>query len=145
MTAKMEIPSRHDTIGGGLPSIYIERGGSSRDYGHYARSGFSSRFSPTLPTIPMSIPGQDSQMDVPPPLPPPRFVPDLNDRSDYARDHGRYEKRQLADSLDDGTSWHEDGPDFNPKDRHAAIKAERDEGYASLSTISSTRYDWLWL
>lgn len=100
--------------GGGLPSMSMFKD-SKRD--PFRPSVFSSRHAQPSPA--MSIPGTHDRDDVPPPLPPPRFLPSFqNDPNPFAA----------------GFSPRDDRPDYLRRN-----KPEHDEGYASFST-GSTRY-----
>src|SRR6266516_1258985 len=100
-----------------IPSICIEGSSPSDHFRYSSRPGaFSSKFSPTLPSIPMSIPGS-SELEVPPPLPPPRRP--LDPEGGYSRREPSSAYGSLEASLKD------DRPSFK-------ARPDRDEGYASL-------------
>lgn len=127
--------------GGGPPSIYIDhssrldRLGASR-----CSPSQSSGFAPS--SIPMSIPGRPLSEDLraPPPLPPPRYLPELNSSFEPRHQH--------TSSLDSRGSWDspshspdQDRPRFERKNSDAGTirPMQKDEGYHSLnSTTSST-------
>ncbi|KAL7624092.1 hypothetical protein AAE478_005649 [Parahypoxylon ruwenzoriense] len=137
----MEIPRYSPREPGGPPpAIYIE--GASH-FDHHGGSGRSrpqpSRFSPTLASIPMSIPNSHrlAEDDAPPPLPPPKFIPGLGQPGPVRHDR--------IPSIDSNASWESsrqdlehDRPRFGRSDSdHPTIRPHRDEGYHSLnSTIS---------
>lgn len=94
----------------------------------------------------MRIPGIDTQPDVPPPLPPPRFPFGNNNNNTMSPNHDvplrRHDFTSSHSSFASGygsatSSLLDDGGRFRRKDLRHSIKD--DEGYSSWSSIE--RYD----
>ncbi|KAL8403962.1 hypothetical protein RB594_009009 [Gaeumannomyces avenae] len=140
----MEIPSRHRSPPGGLPSMpSIFIGGSSPPRGRggfgipSSRPGFSN-FSPPLSTsIPMSIPNSRNFNEPPPPLPPPRFVPIDGPTGDHPQYPEPYTRHNPSMSAGSGYGSMVESVKREPG-RWPPIKAERDEGYGSFSSMASS-------
>lgn len=86
----------------------------------------------------MSIPGIETQDHVPPPLPPPRFLPgteplhhldEMKGRKHYG--HGGSSFASGYGSM--GSSMVEDQPSYRRGDAGSSL-GDRDEGYSSYST-----------
>lgn len=144
----MEIPPpRYREPVGGPPPIYIE---SSNHFDRFRNSGrphaYASRFSPTLASIPMSIPESRQSIEddhAPPPLPPPRFVPlggppphaypeSLNRHS--RNPSGGSWKTEASSFGSPRRSLERERPDNRRRTSDRTIKPERDEGYHSFDT-----------
>ncbi|PNH39360.1 hypothetical protein VD0004_g7538 [Verticillium dahliae] len=91
----------------------------------------------------MSIPGTSDLMDAPPPpLPPPRFLPDVSEHHDehrgsYHREPSSYSPREYGHSA--VGSFTGDRLGHKRRESGAGSKGDRDEGYASLSSAGSIR------
>ncbi|KAH6884824.1 hypothetical protein B0T10DRAFT_97339 [Thelonectria olida] len=118
-----------------LPSIRIPSADGYRNHGsHHDRTYGSS--------IAMPIPGLDTQNDVPPPLPPPRYLPgtepkrheDMRDPREQ-RDFGRSPASFASGYGSMASSFAEERPSFLQR----GIRGfnDRDEGYSSYSTDRS--------
>ncbi|KAI0025231.1 hypothetical protein F4780DRAFT_420830 [Xylariomycetidae sp. FL0641] len=138
----MEIPTRYAPRepGGPPPAIYID---SSNRFDHFGGSSRSrpSNFSPTLASVPVSIPSSRhlAEDDAPPPLPPPRYAPIMGLPGPPRHDR--------IPSLDSSTSWdslkrevgHEQ-PRLGRResDQGTSRPLHRDEGYHSLNSTYSS-------
>ncbi|KAI1506355.1 hypothetical protein F5X99DRAFT_462 [Biscogniauxia marginata] len=139
----MEIPRYAPREPGGPPpAIYIEGTNRYNQFGGSTRSRMpSSKFSPTLASVPMSIPNNRhlAEDDAPPPLPPPKYVPISGLAGPPSHDR--------IPSIDSNASWDSPRRDVeNDGSRLSRIENDqgfmrrqhRDEGYHSLnSTVSS--------
>ncbi len=79
---------------------------NSKNHDRYRSSSRSSSYNPTLQTTapsPMSIPNSRGQ-DAPPPLPPPRNVPDLGNGSDLGWQMGNSFSKSSFGSVNPGSS-----------------------------------------
>ncbi|KAI1076363.1 hypothetical protein F5B20DRAFT_322505 [Whalleya microplaca] len=131
----MEIPSYAPREpGGGPPAIFIE---PSKRLNHFGGSSRPSEFSPSLASIPMSIPNSHrlAEDDAPPPLPPPKFLPGMG-----LPESSRHDR---VPSIDSNASWDSSRRDWErfgrrDSEQGAVRSIHRDEGYHSLnSTVSS--------
>ncbi|KAI0013163.1 hypothetical protein F4779DRAFT_625346 [Xylariaceae sp. FL0662B] len=131
----MEIPSYAPREpGGGPPAIYIE---GSKRLNHFGGPSRPSEFSPSLASIPMSIPNSHrlAEDDAPPPLPPPKFIPGMG-----LPEPSRHDR---VPSIDSNASWDSSRRDWErfgrrDSEQGAVRLVPRDEGYHSLnSTVSS--------
>lgn len=144
----MEIPRYSPREpGGGPPPIYIESSNHfDRTRGFGRSHAYSSRFSPTLASIPMSIP--DNRLSIeddlaPPPLPPPRFAPvggpsphgfpESMTRHSRIPSSGSW-KTDASSFGSPGRSLEQERPDYRRRTSDRTIKPERDEGYHSFDT-----------
>lgn len=138
----MDIPYQSPR-GHALPPIYVDGPNPPDRYQSPRHHRLNSKFSPTLPTIPNSIPtgvdipGSDRyDFHVPPPLPPPRY-PMGQAPTDYRESHRNgFSVSSFAESLYD----EEDSPNYKRRESNGTIVGEKDEGYSSLSFSSSIRY-----
>ncbi|CAM1500431.1 Fc.00g095930.m01.CDS01 [Cosmosporella sp. VM-42] len=131
----MAYPPQYREPAPALPSIRVPSADSFRHHASHHDIPFGS--SPA-----MSIPGIKTQDNVPPPLPPPRYVPgtepplhsdDMRERRDYG--HGPASFLSNYGSMT-SSSFAEDRASFRRKDTASAI-GDKDEGYASYSTERS--------
>lgn len=120
-----------------LPSIIIPQNADSfRNHGAHPDRYSSS--------VAMPIPGLDTQPNVPPPLPPPRYLPgnepqlpeDMRDPRDK-RDFGPSPASFTSGYGSMASSFAEERPSFLQRGPRG-FNSERDEGYSSYST---DRYD----
>lgn len=111
----METPFAPREYTSTLSAMYRGDNGPARGHGF---AGHSSGLSPSTASMPLSIPSASSLGDVPPPLPPPRYVP--------GADGPRMEYRGPLRPDDD------DIPHYKRRDM-------RDEGYHSVSSTNSSR------
>ncbi|KAM5352858.1 hypothetical protein ACJ41O_005580 [Fusarium nematophilum] len=119
-----------------LPSIIVPSGDRFRSHASHHEMPFGR--SPA-----MSIPGIQTPDDVPPPLPPPRYVPgpdqphhpeDMREKRDYS--HGTGSFASGYGSMN--SSYAEDRPSYQRRDTYSTI-GDRDEGYASYSSTDRSR------
>ncbi|CAG8952251.1 hypothetical protein HYFRA_00000991 [Hymenoscyphus fraxineus] len=146
-----------------LPEIYVHQS-ASEPYRNSSRSSSYNSSSSTTSAVPMSIP--NSREYVPPPLPPPKELPDIKSNGKNGPDIAwRFGNKQsdigsFGSSVAPGSSLH--GSSFNRKESmmderpdytrrtssSTTIKTRgehdqgypRDEGYSSLSTASNESY-----
>ncbi|TAQ83602.1 hypothetical protein B7494_g8079 [Chlorociboria aeruginascens] len=145
----MEIPHRSSRAP--LPSIFVNQENPSEQFRSSRSSSSNSISSPTTACGPMSIPNARDPIGVPPPLPPPRHMPDiaLNNGPDIAWQWGNSigawgKSVQPGSSLYGSfTSRNNSMADPRPEYIHresssSTIKSSAlDEGYASLSSLGS--------
>ncbi|TDZ40439.1 hypothetical protein C8035_v004084 [Colletotrichum spinosum] len=125
----MEAPPRYREPAG-LPSIHI-------DNPIPRPSDRSDPFSMFSSSIAVSIPGSDSRVNAPPPLPPPRFPLDNpqmhpHEPRQYHRDPSSYSPRDQSGY--ESLNSFDDRPNYT----RAGFRYERDEGYASMGSTSSS-------
>ncbi|KAI5461977.1 hypothetical protein BGZ63DRAFT_413461 [Mariannaea sp. PMI_226] len=119
-----------------LPSIRVPGAEGFRSHGGLHDRTYSS-------SIAMPIPGLEMQSDVPPPLPPPRFLPgteplhhedtrDLRDKRDFGRAPASFASGYGSMA----SSFSEDRLNYHRKDPRS-YSGDRDEGYSSYSTDRS--------
>lgn len=89
----------------------------------------------------MSIPGMQTRDDVPPPLPPPKYLHDQPSAlAENMREKREYAQGSFASGYESmNSSYLEDRPSYQRRSN----TSDRDEGYASYS--STDRYDEHWL
>jgi len=149
----MEIPyqSPRGHHGGLPPPIYVDGPGvrgADPYHNHHSSSRhhrLDSKFSPTLPPIPSSIPsgvdipGADRfDFHVPPPLPPPRFPMESHHEDPWRSANGGSSRYgSFPEDMDD----EDEGPNYKRRESIATIVTSKDEGYSSMS-FSSMRYVW---
>ncbi|KAH8654800.1 hypothetical protein BGZ61DRAFT_486866 [Ilyonectria robusta] len=127
----MALPPQYREPGPALPTIIVPSADRFRSHGNHHDVPFGG--SPA-----MSIPRLETPDDVPPPLPPPRYVPGTVDLPHHPdgmrdrRDYGHAPASIASDYGSMGSSFAEDPPNY--KRDNAGTIGDRDEGYVSYSS-----------